>query len=163
MTELLAAVGLIVTVFVAYMQLQKSRRASLELQEEHLRNELKLKLYEKFSTVLFDAGSALSTAGVQYYSVLSAFRSRLEHGFNTSPSQIGADLSESAHVAQRALNRVVILLEEYEMVFARFTDFRRALSEEHGNLLRTHTGLWSKVLEIFLPFINTDTGKPFGP
>lgn len=47
MSELITALGLVLGVLIAYLQIQKNQRAGLQLQEAHLRNELKLKLYEE--------------------------------------------------------------------------------------------------------------------
>ena len=162
MGELIAALGLVLSVLIAYLQIQKNQRAGLQLQEAHLRNELKLKLYEKVSQVLADAGDCLSKASTQYYSVISMLDARVRKGFAVSPSQLGSQLADQGDAAQRALNRALNVLEQYEILFLRFGAFRRQISKDHSRFLEAHSALWSKVL-IYLPFISPETGKPLGP
>jgi hypothetical protein len=162
MSELITALGLVLGVLIAYLQIQKNQRAGLQLQEAHLRNELKLKLYEIVSQVLSDAGASLSKASTQYYSVISMLDARVRKGFAVSPSQLGSELADQADSAQRGLNRALNVLEQYEILFLRFGGFRRQLSQDHSRFLEIHSALWSKVL-IYLPFISPETNKPFGP
>lgn len=162
MAEVITGLGLILGVLIAYLNVQKNHRANLKLQEAHLRNELKLKLYDKVSAVFAKAGDSVSLAGTQYYSVISMFKVRLQSGMAVGPTVTGSHLSEQAHIAQRDLNRMLMVLEEYEMVFLRFAAFRRQLSEEHSRFLRTHGELWSKLL-MYLPFLHSDTKQQVGP
>ena len=162
MTALITGLGLILSVLIAYLNVQKNQRANLQLQEAHLRNELKLKLYDKFSTVFAKAGDSVSLAGTQYYSIISMFNVRLQSGMAVSPTITGSQLTEQAHVAQTDLNRMLMVLEEYEIVFLRFGAFRRQLSEEHSRFLRTHGELWSKLL-MYLPFLHSETKQQVGP
>jgi hypothetical protein len=156
--EVLTGLGLILSVLLAYLQIQKNQRAALQLQEAHLRNELKLKLYERFSSVLDEAGNDISKASVQYYSIIAMLDARVRKGLAVAPINTGLELSQQLDSAQRRLNRVLNLLESYEVVFMRFRAFRRHLSTEHSRLLETHSALWSTIL-IYLPFVHSETGK----
>ena len=162
MAEILAALGLILSALIAYFQIQKNQRAALQLQETHLRNDLKLKLYERFSSVLDEASNDLSMASVQYFSVISMLEMRVRKGLPVAPTATGLELSPQVDSTQRRLNRILNVLEEYEVVFMRFRSFRRHLSADHTRLLQTHHALWTKVL-IYLPFTHAETGQRIGP
>lgn len=152
----LTALGLILSVLIAYLQVQRNARAALALQETHLQNELKLKLYEKIGVVLSDANDQLSKAGTQYFSVLSSLDLRVRKQIPVDVHDTGLALSAVVHEAQRRLSRVLNLLEEYEIVFLRFGSFRRQLVDEHRKLLSTHQEFWTQLLP-YLPFVHNTT------
>lgn len=154
----ITSLGLILGVFLAYLQIQKNARASLRLQETHLRNALKLKLYERIGQVMADASDRLSKASTQYYSVVSSLSLKVRKQVPMSIHETGMDLANVAHDAQRQLNRVLNILEEYEIVFLRFASFRRQLSVEHARFLETHQAFWSAALP-FLPFIHSASNQ----
>jgi hypothetical protein len=162
MGEVITALGLILGALVAYMQVQRNQRASLQLQETHLRNELKLKLYERFSATMAEASAKVSKASTQYYSVISSLSLRLRNALPVSPTEVGIDLSDRVFAAHSALIGVANVLEEYEILFSRFGGFRREIFDACSRLLDTHTQLSSKLL-LFQPMRNPETQKPFGP
>jgi hypothetical protein len=153
---------MILGVLIVYLQIQKNQRAALVLQEEHLRNELKLKLYEKAASIFADASGLLSSASSVYRPPLNSLDMRVRKGFPVSPTSASMGVSDAVHAAADGITRVLLVLEEYEIVFTRFRAFRRRLSADHTRLLEAHNAVWSKLL-MFLPVIHTETGKPFGP
>lgn len=162
MGDVITALGLVLGVLIVYLQLQRNHRASLQLQEQHLRNELKLKVYERVGSTLMNTGHSLSKATTQYYSVISSLGMRVRSGLEISPRDLGLDLSERVFTAHTALTGVLLLLEEYEILFAKFGSFRRELSEGCQRLLDVHSRLSTK-LTFFLPMRHPNTHEPFGP
>jgi hypothetical protein len=150
MTDLLTAGGLILTVLLAYMQIQRTHRRNLEAQEAHLRNQLKVDLYEKAAAVFQAAADAANRASSDYRATLSVLELQAK-GFPFAHSQTSADLLDSEKAASRALIAVLIFLEQHEIAFARFRDIRRALSETHENLLDSHNKLWMKLVQLIPP------------
>ena len=161
-TEVLTAAGLLLTVLLAYLQVQKNHIAALQLQEQHLRNQLRLQLYEKSTVVFFDASSRLSKAASQYRPVLNAITLYVEKGVGSGAMEPGMPFAEVVHDAHHHLTKVLLFLEEYEMVFARFRTIRRELSTANTKLLLTHAEFWGKLM-IYLPSRDPKTGLLLGP
>jgi hypothetical protein len=161
-TQIITVGGMILGVLIAYLQIQKNQRAALVLQEEHLRNELKLKVYEKAAAVFADVSGLLVSASSLYRSPINSLDMRVRKGFPVSPTSTPKELSDAVHIAAAGITRVLLVLEEYEIVFARFRSFRRRLSADHSRLLDAHNAVWSKLM-LFLPVIHAETGEMFGP
>jgi hypothetical protein len=56
MSEVIAALGLILSVLLAYLKIQKNQRAGLPAPRSASAQRAQLKLYERVSTVLAEAG-----------------------------------------------------------------------------------------------------------
>lgn len=141
MTDFLAASGLVLTVLLAFMQLQRTHRATLEAQEAHLRNQLKVDLYAKVAPLVQDAAESAAHTASDYQSVLSVAAFQLQ-GLPFKHLRDATALLEGHRKAANAVLAVISFLEQHEIVFARFGSIRRALSEAHERLLLSHTLLW---------------------
>ena len=154
--QLVVAGGIIVTVRMAYVQMQKSQRATLAAQEAHLRNQLKVRIYEH-STATFEQGSDLiskSWAGTE----ATIFSLRMEvQGHPFSPARTWGELSDAHLAALRAVTAVLKKLEQYEIAFARFGSIRRGIAQGHRTFMEAYSKLSSK-LGAYLPNTHPDTG-----
>ena len=150
MTDLLTAAGLILTVLLAYMQIQRNQRAAIELQEAHLRNELKLKLYEKAAGIFHAASDRIRRLESVIRSVMWELQA-VASGLGMPQTTTHDDILKTRSEATEGVASVLIALEQYEIVFSRFASFRRQLSESHSRLLDVFNNWWTKVVE-FVPF-----------
>ncbi len=160
--QLLTAAGLLLGVLIAYLQVQKNHATTLKQQEAHLRNDLKLKLYERISESFSRCSALLSKAHFAYTGTFSAWDMRVRKGFPVAPHQVAIELSDCAHTVAASVNAVLEIVEHYEIAFPRFETIRRELSEKHRELLAAQTLLWSPI-SIFLPFTDALTGTKMGP
>jgi hypothetical protein len=161
MTELLAAAGLILTVLLAYMQIQRTQAATIRAQEAHLRNQLKVDLYAKAAAVFHDSAQRVQNVNSHIRSALSTIK-LIADGFPFTHLKTGQELSDANAEAARGLNNVLFMLEQYEMVFSRFGPFRREVSDSHGRLLDAFNKLWMK-LALYVPLVDNATGNLVGP
>lgn len=160
--QIITAASLILGVLLAYLQVQKNHAAALTLQEAHLRNELKLRLYDRVSERFSTCSSLLSKAQFVHTGIFSAWHMRVRQGFSVVPQQLPSELTETAHAGAASVNAVLEIVEHYEIAFPRFETIRRELSEKHRELLAAQTALWSAIM-IFLPFTEATTGAKVGP
>ena len=70
MAEILTVGGLVITVLLAYLRLQKQEQSNLRLQERHLKNQLHLEVYDKVADVLDDAAQAMARSGSLVRSIM---------------------------------------------------------------------------------------------
>lgn len=161
MTELLTFGGLVVTVLLAYLQIQKNHAATLRAQEAHLRDQLKVNVYEKVAAVFQDCAEQVNTAAGEMRSVVSNLRLALQ-GLPGTQRLTSAQLLDVHYNAQRALSRVLLVLEQYEIVFARFASIRRQFSDEHGRLLDVHVKLWVALVPL-IPIVDSSSGRTTPP
>ncbi|HEY3287730.1 MAG TPA: hypothetical protein VGJ96_11500 [Gemmatimonadaceae bacterium] len=160
--QIITAAGLILGVLLAYLQVQKNHAAALKLQEAHLRNDLKLRLYDRVSERFSTCSSLLSKAHFVHTGVFSAWHMRVRQGFSVAPQQLASEMSETAHAGAASVNAVLEIVEHYEIAFPRFETIRRELSEKHRELLAAQTALWNAIM-MFLPFADATTGTKVGP
>lgn len=73
MAELLTAVGLILAVLLAYMQIQKTHAANIRAQEAHLRDQLRVRIYEEASTTFHNASRLVGRCNTDTRSIISCF------------------------------------------------------------------------------------------
>ena len=145
MTDVLTVAGLILTVLLAYLHVQKNQRAALEAQQAHLRDQLKVQLYEKVSGVFQQCAETVQKALSEVQSTVWHLESASK-GLPVEHIRSASDLIESNQHAQRALTKVLLVLEQYEMAFARFGSIRRQFSDDHKQLLETHSALFAALL-----------------
>ena len=132
--QIVAAGGIIVTVLLAYVQMQKSQRATLAAQETHLKNQLKVRIYEHSTSTFEQASDLLSESHANTISVVHNLRMAVE-GWPLTPGKTIQELGDAHHAASRASNDVLRKLEQYEIAFARFGSIRRGLAEGHHTFL----------------------------
>lgn len=149
LAELLTAGGLILTVLLAYLQIQKQHRSSFRLQEEHLRNELKVQIYNEVSEHLQTAANALGRAESEYRSAL-LFLDSQQSGPVAKSTQTSEDITKAASAASRAISKLLILFEKYEIVFLNFSAIQREFGDQHRHLLEANWKLSSKLM-MYLP------------
>ena len=165
--QIVAAGGIIVTVLLAYVQMQKSQRATLEaqersqratlaVQEAHLKNQLKVRIYEHSTSTFEQASDLLSKSHVNTISVVSTLRMAVE-GLPFTPGKTVQELADAHYAAAGALSAVLRKLEQYEIAFARFGSIRRGLAQGHQMFLEAFSRLSSK-LALYLPNTHPDTG-----
>jgi hypothetical protein len=157
MTDFIEVASIIVTVFLAYIGIQRQQQASLRLQEEHLKSELKVRLYPEIAEALHRTAHALHNAAWGYENVVNDLKRRPE-SFASGPLKSSAELADLHRDAARQITDLLMVFEKYEIVFARFASMRREFSEEHLRLLDAHSSLFSKLL----PFLPNETwaGSP---
>jgi hypothetical protein len=87
-------------------------------------------------------------------------------GHNLPQGTTSDDVLKARAEATEGITSVLSALEQYEIVFSRFTSFRRELSDSHSRLMTTFNNLWTKLV-LFLPLANTGGsatgGGPIGP
>lgn len=149
MADLLTAGGLILTVLLAYVQIQKQHRANVELQREHLRDQLRTEVYKEVSAAVYEATRAVGRSHIKCITTAGTLRSRL--GFPAMPLRTTAeDLNEGHFEGANAFSDVLNAMERYEIVFLRFRSIRHALAEEHSRLLERYSAL-SGAMSRYLP------------
>ena len=161
MAELLTAGGLIITVLLVYMQIQKQHEAGILLQREHLRDELRAKLYEGLSASVQNASRLIGRANTMSISIVSSLHSRMDHP-SWPLSATSEEMSEMHFSGAQALSDVLVEMEQYEIVFMRFRTIRRTLAEEHGRVLMTYTPLAFK-FGSYLTHRTSDGGATLDP
>lgn len=161
MANLLTAAGLILTVLLAYMQIQRNQAATIRAQETHLRNQLKVSLYEKAAAIFHESAQRVNDVNHLTRSLLFTTK-MIAQGYPFAHDKTGQDLIEANAAAGKGLNNVLFLLEQYEMAFSRFAPFRREISDSHGRLMSTFNDLWTKLAK-HVPLVNSATGQVVGP
>jgi len=138
---------LVITVLLAYSGI----RASLRLQEEHLKNELKVRLYPEIADALHRTAEALQAAALGYEVTVGDLKRRTETGTGGS-QRTSEELADRHRDAARQVTALLMVFEKYEIVFARFAGIRRQFADEHLRLLTAHSTLFSRLL-LFLPSV----------
>jgi hypothetical protein len=161
MTDLLPAAGLILTVLLAYMQIQKTHKKTIEAQEAHLRNELKVNLYEKAAPVFQEAAYAATAAASDYRTAVSVIEMQAK-GLPFAHFRTADELLEVERRGSQSLTAVLVFLEQHEIAFTRFRAIRRELSEAHKEYIDSHSKLWLKLVTLIPPPPGED-GRPIRP
>ena len=157
MTEVVFLGGLVVTVLLAYRQIELNHAATLRSQEAHLRDQLKVSVYEKVAGVFQHCAEQVNTASGEMQSVVSTLRLALQ-GIPVTQRFTSTQLLDVHDNAQRALTRVLLVLEQYEIVFARFASIRRQFSDENKRLLDVHVRLWGALVPL-IPIVDASSGR----
>jgi hypothetical protein len=148
-TEFLTAGGLILTVLLAYMQIQKQHGNALRLQAEHLRNKLKVQIYHEITAHLHKTARAQGRATSSYRSAVTSLRSNHENPA-IQLTQTSNGLRRAHERASRSVSSLLILFEKYEIVFAHFGSIQRQFGDEHRRLLDANWKLTGKLM-MYLP------------
>lgn len=159
MTEILTAGGLVITVLLAYLQIQRNQSSSLRLQSEHLKNQLKVEVFRELIGHLDRCGLSLGKAKADINRAirnLEYSRSKIQ-SYQVITSQA---VRASDEKARRRLTRLTLLLEKYEIVFARFYSLRRGISDTSRTLRDTSGEL---LMRLILVLPNEDLYKVTSP
>ena len=157
MTDLFTAAGLILAVLLAYMQIQKTQAANIRAQQAHLRDELRVRIYEGASATFEKAADLVGRCRADTSAVISTLKMEID-GFPASLSTTSTDLSDLHFETAHALTDVLLKLEQYEIAFSRFRTIRREWSEEGRRFFDAYQKLSSK-LSLYLPNKDPATGK----
>jgi hypothetical protein len=147
--NLLTAAGLILAVLLAYMQIQKTHKKNISAQREHLRNELRVSLYEKASAVFQNASSTIAQAENIIRSAIMTL-DMMANGVPLTPRTTVQDTIHTHSGLSEAVSQVLRTLEQYEIAFSRFQSFRREFSDSHKAALNAHVPLFAQ-LSGFIP------------
>lgn len=161
MTEILTVGGLILGVLVAFWKIQQTHKANIQAQEAHLRNQLKVRIYEHSTSTFEHASDLLGKSRADTEATISSLRMKAT-GYPFSPAKTWQELTDAHNGALRAVTAVLLKLEQYEIAFARSGSIRRGLSEGHRTLLEAFGKLSSK-LAVYLPNTHPDTGAALPP
>jgi hypothetical protein len=143
------------------MQIQKTHRGNISAQREHLRNELRVSLYEKASGVFQNASITIGRAETTIRSAVMSL-DMMAKGVPLAPRTTVQDTIEAHSGLSDAVSQVLRTLEQYEIAFSRFQSFRREFSESHQAALNAHVPLFAK-LSGFIPSEHQESGKVLGP
>ncbi len=161
MTEILTVGGLILGVLVAYWKIQQTHKANIQAQEAHLRNQLKVRIYEHSTSTFEHASDLISKSQAGTEATIISLRMGAT-GYPFSPTDTWQELTDAHSAALRAVTDVLKKLEQYEIAFARFGSIRRELSEGHRTSLEAFGKLSSK-LAVYLPNTHPETGAALPP
>jgi hypothetical protein len=147
--HVLTLASIVAGVLIVTWQIAKQHRNSLRLQEEHLKNELRVKLYERLADAVEEASSAMSASLSAARRAMMPFE--LPRPIAGAPDRDAAPaLSNSRDRVTAAITKLQVVMERYEIVFPGFVDMRTALGEEFKAFLTVHWDLCS-CITIFLP------------
>ena len=158
MTDFLPALFVILTVLLAYSQIQKTQAANIRAKQAHLRDELRVRIYEGASATFEKANRLVGRSKIDTLWVVSTLKMELD-GSPTSLRKTSTDLDDLHLDAAHALSDVFLKLEQYEIAFSRFRTIRRELSEEQRRFLEAYHKLSGK-LSLYLPNTDPAAGKP---
>jgi hypothetical protein len=154
--NIITAAASILAVLGIYLQVQKGHASTLRAQEAHLRNQLKVDVYERVSKVFHDCAERVSAASGLAQSALFALHWADKGMPGTHPATSKA-LQEAHFEAVKSISKLQIALEQYEIAFARFGSIRRAIGETIKELFDKHSQLWPKFL-LLVPTQDSTTG-----
>lgn len=150
-TVALSLLGIGVTIWVVTAQLRKQHESNLAVQQEGLRNQLRLQLFQSITKRLDEAIDLLLKSGFKVGGVVRTYELRSK-GVRLDIETTAEELSEVHHTAHEAFTKLIKLLEAHEMVFPEAIPMKNALSEEMNHLLEAHSKFYSKaILHLRLP------------
>ena len=144
MGTLIAVGTMVIGVLAIYLKIEKQQKSLLYLQEEHLKNELKLRIYERISETMSLAASLVGRTHTNMISVLSVLRMHTE-GLPLVTTIKTADLRDAHFEAYRAVNEVLRVMEQYEIALLRFRTIRLHLGRTNTEFLEKYSPLGSKL------------------
>jgi hypothetical protein len=144
----LLAIG--VGIVVVSWQLKRQHDSALRLQEEHLKDEIRTKLYERLADAVENASFALTGA------IGAARRARAiaESGDRTAilaARDASPSMFKALEEVSQSITRMIVVIERYEIVFPGFAAIRLALVEEFKEFLLAHSR-FSNVVSRYLSF-----------
>ena len=147
--HVLTLAGIVTGAIIVAWQIARQHRNGLQLQEEHLKNEIRVKLYERLADAVEEASSALSASLSAARRAMMPFE--LPRPAASRPDRDAAPaLSIARDQVSKAVTRLALVMERYEIVFPGFSDVSRAIAEEFKLYLDAHWEFWSRISP-FLP------------
>lgn len=124
----LMAGGTVIAVLLVYLQVQKQHKSTLVLQEEHLKNEIRLKIYERIADSVEECSKLIGVAVSEARNAVTIISAGDRQQVENLP-QTGMSIIQAKHVATGAVAQLMRVIERYEIAFPGFVEMRLGLSQ----------------------------------
>lgn len=162
--DLLTVLSIVIGFLVVMLQLRKQHTSDIAVQKENHREQLRLEIYEDFSTAMAEANSKTLESSMYARWIPLHFEAYLheqQRGGNPRPipdryprfMQLDAD-------AHKAVVRLIFLIEKYEIVGPEMNIFKLAFNSATHNMREAAMPLYSVLVRILpMDFVALD-GQP---